>query len=96
MTRGADILATSLQRFGVRRVFALSGNHVMPVFDALLATDISIIHVRQEAACVHMADAWGRLTGEAYADAATGAWAPSSSQPPAAMMTHVSEPVGHG
>jgi acetolactate synthase-1/2/3 large subunit len=36
----------------------------MPLFDALLETDIKLVHVRHEAACVHMADAWGRLTGE--------------------------------
>jgi len=45
-------------------VFTLSGNHVMPVFDAALDAKLSLIHVRHEAAAVHMADAWGRLTGE--------------------------------
>jgi len=35
----------------------------MALYDALLSTDIRIIHCRHEAACVHMADAWGRLTG---------------------------------
>jgi acetolactate synthase-1/2/3 large subunit len=64
MTRGADIVARSLQDLGVTRIFTLSGNHIMPIFDALLSTNIQLIHVRHEAACVHMADAWGRLTGE--------------------------------
>lgn len=45
-------------------MFTLSGNHVMPVFDAALDAKLSLIHVRHEAAAVHMADAWGRLTGE--------------------------------
>ena len=36
----------------------------MPVFDAALDARLRIIHVRHEAAAVHMADAWGRLTGE--------------------------------
>jgi acetolactate synthase-1/2/3 large subunit len=36
----------------------------MPVFDAALDAKLGIIHVRHEAAAVHMADAWGRLTGE--------------------------------
>jgi acetolactate synthase-1/2/3 large subunit len=62
--RGADILARALAAAGVRHVFALSGNHVMPVFDAALDAKLSILHVRHEAAAVHMADAWGRLTGE--------------------------------
>jgi acetolactate synthase-1/2/3 large subunit len=64
MLRGADIVASTLQDIGVTRIFTLSGNHIMPIFDALLSTDIRLIHVRHEAACVHMADAWGRLTGE--------------------------------
>jgi acetolactate synthase I/II/III large subunit len=64
MLRGADVVARTLQDLGVTRVFTLSGNHIMPIFDALLSTNIQLIHVRHEAACVHMADAWGRLTGE--------------------------------
>jgi acetolactate synthase-1/2/3 large subunit len=62
--RGADILARALAAAGARHVFALSGNHVMPVFDAALDAKLSIVHVRHEAAAVHMADAWGRLRGE--------------------------------
>jgi acetolactate synthase-1/2/3 large subunit len=62
--RGADLLVRTLSAGGVRRLFALSGNHVMPVFDAALDAQLDIVHVRHEAAAVHMADAWGRLTGE--------------------------------
>jgi len=62
--RGADVLARALVAGGVRNVFTLSGNHVMPVFDAALDAKLNLIHVRHEAAAVHMADAWGRLTGE--------------------------------
>jgi acetolactate synthase I/II/III large subunit len=72
MLRGADIVARTLQDLGVRRVFTLSGNHIMPIFDALLSTDIQLIHARHEAACVHMADAWGRLTGEPGVALVTG------------------------
>jgi acetolactate synthase-1/2/3 large subunit len=64
MVGGADIVAGTLQDLGVTRIFTLSGNHIMPIFDALLSTRIQLIHARHEAACVHMADAWGRLTGE--------------------------------
>jgi acetolactate synthase I/II/III large subunit len=64
MLRGADIVARTLQDLGVTRIFTLSGNHIMPIFDALLSTEIQLIHARHEAACVHMAEAWGRLTGE--------------------------------
>jgi len=64
MERGADIVARSLADHGVACIFTVSGNHVMPIFDALLSTDIRLVHARHEAACVHMADAWGRLTGK--------------------------------
>jgi len=36
----------------------------MPVFDAALDAKLPLVHVRHEAAAVHMADAWGRITGE--------------------------------
>ena len=62
--RGAHALVQSLRALGVRRVFTLSGNHIMPVFDAALDAGIELIHTRHEAAAVHMADAWARLTGE--------------------------------
>jgi acetolactate synthase I/II/III large subunit len=62
--RGADQIARALEHAGARVVFTVSGNHVMSVFDALLETGIRLIHARHEAAAVHMADAWARLTGE--------------------------------
>lgn len=72
MLRGADIVARTLESLGVKRIFTLSGNHIMPIFDALISTNIEIVHVRHEAACVHMADAWGRLTGEVGVALVTG------------------------
>ena len=62
--RGADIVARSLERLGCHHVFTLSGNHIMSLFDAALETGLDLVHVRHEAAAVHMADAWGRLTGK--------------------------------
>ena len=62
--RGADVLARALAQGGARRLFSLSGNHVMSVYDAALDARLAITHVRHEGAAVHMADAWGRLTGE--------------------------------
>jgi acetolactate synthase-1/2/3 large subunit len=70
--RGADLVAQGLARAGTRHVFALSGNHVMPVFDAALDANLPILHVRHEAAAVHMADAWARLTGEVGIALVTG------------------------
>ena len=36
--RGADVLAATLQAAGVRRLFVLSGNQIMSVFDAVIDT----------------------------------------------------------
>jgi acetolactate synthase I/II/III large subunit len=62
--RGADALIAALEQAGTRTIFALSGNHIMSVFDAALDRAVKLIHVRHEAAAVHMADAWARLSGE--------------------------------
>ncbi|MDA1348724.1 MAG: thiamine pyrophosphate-binding protein [Chloroflexi bacterium] len=62
--RGADLLVRTLSGLGVHSIFTLSGNQIMSVFDASLDAKIDLIHVRQEAAAVHAADTWGRLTGE--------------------------------
>ena len=61
---GAGLLVDTLVQAGVRRVFSLSGNQIMPVYDACIDAGISIVHVRHESAAVHMADAWAQVTGE--------------------------------
>jgi acetolactate synthase-1/2/3 large subunit len=70
--RGADIVARSLARLGCAQVFTLSGNHIMSIFDAAIEAKLDLVHVRHEAAAVHMADAWGRLTGEVGVAMVTG------------------------
>ena len=62
--RGADLVAQTLAGAGVKTIFTLSGNQIMPIFDACIDADIRLIHVRHEAAAVFMADAWAQLTGE--------------------------------
>lgn len=61
--RAADLLVRTLSDAGVEKIFSLSGNQIMSVYDALIGSGIDLIHVRHEAAAVHMADAWGRLAG---------------------------------
>ena len=61
---GAELLVDTLVQAGVRRIFSLSGNQIMPVYDACIDTGVSIVHVRHESAAVHMADAWAQVTGE--------------------------------
>ena len=70
--RGCDALLQALQTAGVQKIFTLSGNHIMPVFDAAFGAGIALIHTRHEAAAVHMADAYARLTGEVGIALVTG------------------------
>lgn len=70
--RGADALVKALYKAGVKHVFTLSGNHIMPVFDACIGAGIELIHTRHEAAAVHMADAYARLTGKVGVALVTG------------------------
>src|SRR5690606_17838825 len=71
-TRGADVVARALDAAGLDTVFTLSGNHIMPVFDAAIGTGLKLIHVRHEGATVHMADAYARLTGKCGVALCTG------------------------
>jgi len=70
--RGANVLVRTLRDAGVRQVFTVSGNHIMPVFDAALDGGIELIHARHEAATVHMADALSRISGEVGIALVTG------------------------
>src|SRR5262245_28753636 len=62
--RGADLVVEALVAAGVRYLFSVSGNHILSLYDATVGRPLSIVHTRHEAAAVHMADAWGRLTDE--------------------------------
>jgi acetolactate synthase I/II/III large subunit len=83
--RGADILVRALAGAGIGRIFTLSGNHIMPVFDAVIGTGLQLVHVRHEAAAVHMADAWARLTGQCGIALVTGG--PGHANAVGALMT---------
>ena len=61
--RGADILASAMAQAGVEVVFSLSGNQIMPLYDALIDPGIRIVHSRHEAAAVFMAEAYAQLSG---------------------------------
>jgi hypothetical protein len=61
---GSELVIRALAREGVRTIFSLSGNQIMPLYDACIDAGIRIVHVRHEAAAVFMADAWAQVTGE--------------------------------
>ena len=59
----AAVIARFLKQRGVRRVYALCGGHVMPIWMRLDAEGIQIVDVRDERAAVYMAHADAQLTG---------------------------------
>jgi len=61
---GAHLVVEALAAAGVHRLFSLSGNQILSLYDAALDRGVTVLHTRHEAAAVHMADAWGRLTEE--------------------------------
>lgn len=69
---GAHLLVEAFKTAGINKIFTLSGNHIMPVYDAIFESNIDLIHTRHEGATVHMADAWARLTGEVGIALVTG------------------------
>ena len=63
MDRVADHLVDALIERGVERIYSLSGNQIMPIYDACVGREIDLIHVRHEAAAVYMAEAESQITG---------------------------------
>ena len=61
---GSHLIGKALQLEGVTNVFALAGDHVLPVMDVMADMGFRFIDTRHEQAAVHMADAWGRITGQ--------------------------------
>lgn len=60
---GAALLTRTLRNAGVETVFSLSGNQIMPVFDASIDDNLRLIHTRHEAGAVYMADSFAQVTG---------------------------------
>jgi acetolactate synthase-1/2/3 large subunit len=60
---GSHLIGKALKMEGVANIFTLAGDHILPVLDVMADMDFRFIDTRHEQAAVHMADAWGRLTG---------------------------------
>lgn len=61
MATGATVLVDGLAQLGVERLFTLSGNQILTIYDACLDAGIAVTDTRHEAAAGHMAEAWARL-----------------------------------
>ena len=62
--RGAQIMFKCLKEEGVEVIFGYPGAAVMPIYDALLDSDIRHILVRHEQGAAHAADGYARATGK--------------------------------
>ena len=102
--RGADILVRTLARVGVRRIYSVSGNQIMPIYDACIDAGIEIVHTRHEAAAVFMADATAQLTGQVgvalvtaapgFANALGALYTARASESPVLLLSG-DAPLGH-
>src|SRR5215471_10461292 len=61
-TTGSDLICKALKLEGVKNVFGLAGDHILPLLNTMADQDFRIIDTRHEQAAVHMADAWSRIT----------------------------------
>ncbi len=61
---GSHLIGKAIQMEGVKNVFTLAGDHVLPLLDVMSQMDFRFVDTRHEQAAVHMADAWGRITGQ--------------------------------
>lgn len=101
--RGADALVAALKARGVDTIFALSGNQIMPVFDACLEAGIRLVHTRHEAAAGFMAEGFAQASdrigvalvtaGGGLANAIAPLMTASASQTPLLLLSGDS-PVG--
>ena len=63
-TTGSHLIGRALKLEGVQNIFMLAGDHILPALDVMADMDFRFVDTRHEQAAVHMADAWGRITGQ--------------------------------
>ncbi|HVR51791.1 MAG TPA: thiamine pyrophosphate-binding protein [Pseudorhodoferax sp.] len=90
---GSQLVVRALARQGVTTVFSLSGNQIMPVYDACIDAGIRIVHVRHEAAAVFMADAWAQVTGSVGVALLTAGPGLANGVAPLMSALHAESPV---
>jgi len=94
---GAQHLVDALKQADVQTIFSLSGNQIMPVYDALIDSGIRLIHTRHEGGAVYMAEAHSQMTGEVgialltagpgFANGLSAMYSALASQTPLVVMT---------
>lgn len=61
---GGQAIVRALKTNGVEVVFGIPGTHTLPIYDALLDTDVKVVQVRHEQTAAFMADGYARVTGK--------------------------------
>jgi acetolactate synthase-1/2/3 large subunit len=61
---GAQVLIECLKREEVDTIFGYPGGNVIPIFDAILDSDIKLVLTRHEQGATHAADGYARATGK--------------------------------
>ena len=61
---GGALVAETLHRAGMRRIFSVSGSGMATIYRRCATAGIDIIHTRHEGAAAFMADATARMTGQ--------------------------------
>ena len=64
MVSGSELIGRALALEGVKNVFTVAGDHVLLRWTAWRIWAFGSWNTRHEQAAAHMADAWGRITGE--------------------------------
>ena len=59
---GSHLIANVLAKEGLKNIFTLAGDHILPVIDVMSDFDFRFFDTRHEQAAVHMADVWARAT----------------------------------
>ena len=60
---GSELISRSLTDWGVDTIFAIAGDHTLPLMDRLAGDGFRFIDTRHEQGAVDMANAWGRIRG---------------------------------
>ncbi len=61
---GSQLICKALKLEGVKNIFTLAGDHILPLLDTIADQDFRLIDTRHEQAAVHAADGWSRITGQ--------------------------------
>ncbi|RIK46541.1 MAG: hypothetical protein DCC58_02880 [Chloroflexi bacterium] len=61
---GGQIVARTLRRLGVEVIFSVSGNQILPIYDAAADAGLRIIHMRHESAAAYAAAVYAERTGQ--------------------------------